>query len=438
MLNLKSLRKAAPEFFSQIRSRDGFKDVLKNSGWLFLDKGVRAVLGLLVGAWVARYLGPTQFGELSYYLAVIAVIQSVTTLGMDGVVVREIAKTPAGANAILATAFWMRLLTGIVCWTLVLIGFAITDPENKQGLWILGIVGASLLFQSSDVIDLWFQGTSQNKRGVYAKLSAYLLGNAIKVALIYLDAELMDFAIVVAVEAAFVSLALYVSYRFYPCKDSWIKNWILARQLITESWPYLLSVTSILIYMKADQIMIKEMLGEHELGLYSAVLPFATIWNVIPVIICAVLMPYLSRIRVESNNEFDRYLVYLFRSFWLISISLVLIINLASSFIIGTIYGSAYQEAIPILNIYILTIIPVFLGVAQNIWIINEGKARLLLLQTATGAAASIALNFIFISFWGLEGAAIAAVLSQFMSAVLTNLIFAKKLFMMQFGVAGS
>lgn len=438
MLNLKSFRKDASKFISQIQSWDSFEDALKNSGWLFLDKGIRAVLGLLVGAWIARYLGPSQFGELAYYLAIIAILQSVTTLGMDGVVVREIAKTPGMANSILGTALWMRLLAGIVCWILVLIGFAITNRADNQGLWILGIVGASLLFQSSDVIDLWFQGRSQNKRGVYAKLSAYLLGNAIKVALIYLGAELMAFAIVVAVEAVFVSIALYVSYRYYPCKDSWLKSWALARQLIAESWPYLLSVTSIMIYMRVDQIMIKEILGEYELGLYSAVLPFATVWNVMPMIICAVLMPYLSRTRVESKYDFDRYLMYLFRSFWLISIGLVLLINLCSAFIIGTIYGSAYQEAIPVLNIYILTIIPIFLGVAQNIWIVNERKANMLLLQTAVGAAASITLNFIFIPLWGLEGAAIAAVLSQFISAVLINLVIAKKLFMMQLGIAAS
>lgn len=438
MLSYESLKKMASGFSAQIQSSGGFKDILKNSGWLFLDKGVRAVLGLLVGAWVARYLGPSQFGELAYYLALIAIFQSITTLGMDGVVVREIAKIPARANFILGTVFWMRLLSGVVCWVFIFIGFAITGTGDKQGLWILGIVGASLIFQSSDVVDLWFQGTSQNKRGVYAKLSAYLLGNVIKVALIFLSAELMAFAIVVAVEAAFVSLAMYISYRFYPCKDGWHKSWALAKQLITESWPYLISVASIMIYMRIDQIMIKEMLGEYELGLFSAILPFSTVWNVVPVIICAVLLPYLSRKRAESIKDFDRYLVYLFRSFWVISICLVLLTNLGSSFVIGHIYGIAYQEAIPVLNIYILTVIPVFLGVAQNIWIINEGKANLLLLQTSLGAASSIALNFIFIPLWGLEGAAIAAVLSQCISAVLINLIFAKKLFMMQIGVPDS
>jgi len=434
MLSYDALKTMVSRIFAQIQSRGGFKDILKNSGWLFLDKGIRAALGLLVGAWIARYLGPSQFGELAYYLALIAIFQSITTLGMDGVVVREIAKTPTMANSILGTVFLMRLLSGTVCWIFIFISFAITGTGDKQGLWILGIVGASLIFQSSDVVDLWFQGTSQNKRGVYAKLSAYLLVNLIKVVLIFLGAELMAFAIVVTVEAAFVSLAMYISYRFYPCKDGWNKSWVLAKQLIIESWPYLISVASIMIYMRIDQIMIKEMLGEYELGLFSAVLPFSTVWNVVPVIICAVLLPYLSRKRVESIKDFDRYLVYLFRSFWVISIGLVLLTNLGSSFVIGHIYGIAYQEAIPVLNIYILTVIPVFLGVAQNIWIINEEKSHLALIQTLAGGVSSILLNLLFLPIWGIQGAAIAAVISYFISAVMSNLFFSRKLFMLQIG----
>jgi PST family polysaccharide transporter len=271
-------------------------------------------------------------------------------------------------------------------------------------------------------------------KGINFSIIVNLLGNAIKVALILLGAELMAFAVVVAVEAAFVSLALFVSYRYYPCKDGWLKSWILARQLMTESWPYLVSITSIMIYMRIDQIMIKEMLGEYELGLFSAVLPFATVWNVVPVIICAVLSPYLSRKRVDSREDFDKYLVYVFRSFWVISICLALLVNLCSTFVVGYIYGTAYVEAIPVLNIYILTLIPVFLGVAQNIWIINEGKSHLAFIQTLAGGISSILLNMFLLPLWGIQGAAIAAVISYFISSMIINLLFSKKLFMLQIG----
>lgn len=432
---LNALKLAALALVAELRSKVGLKDILNNSGWLFFDKAIRAVLGLFVGAWVARYLGPSQFGELSYYLALIAIFQSITTLGMDGIVVREIAKSPALANTILGTVFRMRFLAGIFCWFCVLLGFGLVDSENQEGLWILGIVGASLIFQSGDVVDLWFQGKSQNKRGVYAKLSAYLIANAIKVALIVLGAELMAFAIIAALEAALVALAMGISYAFYPSKNKWLHNWKLAKQLIVESWPYLISGISIMIYMRIDQVMIKEMLGEHQLGLFSAALPFASIWNVIPVTICAVLLPYMTRKKQESSEHFDRYLLYIFRSFWVIALGLILLINVFSHWLITQFYGEAYQEAISVLNIYIITLIPVFLGVGQNIWIINEGKSHLVLIQTVVGGISSVLLNLLFLPIWGIEGAAIAAVTSYFISAVIMNFIFSRALFMLQLGL---
>jgi PST family polysaccharide transporter len=56
---------------------------INNSGWLMFDKLIRLLLGLLVSAWVARYLGPAQYGELAYVLAYLAFFQAVAVLGMD-------------------------------------------------------------------------------------------------------------------------------------------------------------------------------------------------------------------------------------------------------------------------------------------------------------------------------------------------------------------
>jgi PST family polysaccharide transporter len=354
---------------------------------------------------------------------------------MDGIVVREIAKAPANEGVILGTVFWMRLLAGFIVWICILIGIVIIGPEDQQELWILGILGVSLVFQSGDVVDLWFQGKSQNKKGVYARLSAYLFANAIKILLIILKAKLIAFVTVVVLENVLVALAMYISYRNYPSKSKWQNSWALARQLFSESWPYLISGISIMTYMRIDQVMIKEILGKYELGLFSAITPFAAVWNVIPVIICAVLFPYMSRKKMESAEEFRRYLVYLFRLFWIISIALVIFTNLFSHFFVRKLYGDAYFESAYILNIYIFTIIPIFLGVAQNIWIVNEGRSNLLFLQTVVGAISSIVLNFSLIHLLGLEGAAIAAVFSQFISALLINLIFEKRLFRMQLGL---
>jgi len=143
----------------------------------------------------------------------------------------------------------------------------------------------------------------------------------------------------------------------------------------------------------------------------------------------------MTRKKQESSEHFDRYLAYLFRSFWVIALGLILLINVFSQWLITQFYGEAYQEAISVLNIYILTLIPVFLGVGQNIWIINEGKSHLVLIQTVVGGISSVLLNLLFLPIWGIEGAAIAAVTSYFISAVIMNFIFSRALFMLQLGL---
>ena len=63
--------------------------ILANIAWLFADKAVRMGVGLVVGVWVARYLGPGRFGELSFAVAFVALFGAGASLGLDGVVVRE-------------------------------------------------------------------------------------------------------------------------------------------------------------------------------------------------------------------------------------------------------------------------------------------------------------------------------------------------------------
>jgi O-antigen/teichoic acid export membrane protein len=418
-----------------LEGKQGLHSAIHNSGWIFFDKILRALLGLLVGAWVARYLGPSQFGELAYCIAFIGIFQSVTNLGLDGIVVREIANDPRRASITLGTTFHLRLLIGVASWTLALLIYGFTNSFTDQGIWIIALVGAGMIFQAADTVDLWFQGNSQSKRTVLAKVSAYLISNVIRVALILLEAPLMAFAVVIALEVALTAFALHFSYKQFPCNGIWQKHYPEAKKLLQESWPYLISGLSIMLYMRIDQIMIKSMLGERELGIYAAIIPISNLWNMIPVAICASIAPMFARKRVEGAEIFNALLVNMFRFFWALCLLVIAVTWLLSGFVVQLMYGQAYIEAIPVLNIYVLTCIPVFMGVGQGLWLLNERKSYLSPIQTVTGAVVSIITNLVCIPLWGIEGAAIAAVVAQLSSCFLINSIFARNLFAMQIGL---
>lgn len=419
----------------RLMGRINLHKALHNTSWLLFDKVLRALLGVGVGAWLARYLGPSQFGELAYCIAFISIFQAISNLGLDGIVVRELSRDKNKANMVLGTVLQMRLLVGCFCWILAVLIFYLFNRDDTHLIVLVIIVGGSLVFQAADTVDLWFQSQVQSRRTVLAKACAYIISNGIKIALILMHAPLIAFAIVVASEAAMNAFALFLSYRSYPCKGGWQIRTQISKTLLRESWPYIISGLSIMIYMRIDQIMIKNILNDAALGLYAAMLPLSNIWNVIPITICSSIAPIMARKKIQGDQHFDEALLFVFRSFWLISVSISFITIFFSPLLIQLLYGESYKEVSGVLNIYILTNIPIFLGVAQSLWLLNQRRSYISVIQTLSGAVISICGNLLLLPIFGLKGAAISAVTSQIFSAMLINGFFSKELFLMQMGI---
>jgi PST family polysaccharide transporter len=140
----------------RLQGRHTLLAILNNSGWLFLDKLLRLGLGVVVGAWVARYLGPSQFGELAYALAYIALFQAIANLGLDGITVRDLSQNKAEAHSLLGTVFALRLGVGVLCWLSAVIGMAWLNGPQDRSVVLTALVGSGLIFQAADTVDLWF------------------------------------------------------------------------------------------------------------------------------------------------------------------------------------------------------------------------------------------------------------------------------------------
>ncbi|WP_172567624.1 flippase [Vibrio fluvialis] len=425
--------KILPTKFSQrLSSNHSLLAAINNSGWLMFDKSIRLLLGLLVSAWVARYLGPTQFGELAYVLAYLAFFQAIALLGMDGIVVRDIAKNKNKAGEILGTACILRLTVGFSCWIIAIAGMALANGWQDRSVYITALAGASLIFQSADTIDLWFQSQSQSRRTVVAKLFAYLISNGFKILLILNGAPLIAFAAVMAVEVFLAAAALIFAYRKYSCDQRWQLTPHRSTKMLKESWPFILSGLSIIVYMRIDQLMIKEMLGQTELGIYAAVLPLAMLWSFIPMTLSVSFAPMVARAKQQGECEYWLCLSKIFRGFALLGWLICIPIFLLSSFIVNTLFGSAYSSGAQVLSIIIFTNLFINMGVAQSLWILNEGRSKLSLYKTCFGAIVCVILNYFLIPLLGITGAAISAVAAQLCSTVLANIFLCRNVFLLQ------
>lgn len=326
-----------------LAGRNNLHAAVHNSGWLLFDKLVRLMLGLLVGAWVARYLGPAQYGELAYALAYIAFFQTVSTLGLDSIVVRDLVIHPEREAQVLGTAFTLRFACGIFSWLVAVLGMAVISGWSDRSVLLVLLAGGSLVFQAADTVDLWFQSRSQSRRTVVAKLAAYLLSGGVKVALIVAEAPLAAFAAVLAFEAMSAALGLFFSYRRFRCSQPWRLVWVQGRQLLDESWPFILSGLSIMAYIRIDQIMIKEMLGERALGIYAVILPLSTFWQIIPTTFSVSLAPFIAKQRLADEAQYRKTIVLVFRAFFYLGV----FVALSTYFVSGSFLRKTSLDELP-------------------------------------------------------------------------------------------
>ncbi len=391
------------------------------------DKFLRLGMGLLVSAWVARYLGPSQYGELAYVLSFVVFFQVLSQLGLDGIAIRDLARDRESASAILGTVFRLRIITGFFCWLVAVGSMALFRPGDSSTLLLTAIVAGSLVFQAADTVDLWFQSQTQSKRTVLAKAISYLINSLFKISLILSKAPLLYFAIAGLAEIAMSAIALYVSYGRFPAPFKWAWDIAWGTRLLKESWPYILSGLAITIYMRIDQIMLREMLGTRELGIFSAALPFSTTWYFIPMMIAQSAGPSIAKKRQSDPAGYERAIDHLFSLMWWIMLPLCIAIALLSVPIIQLLYGVAYLESSNVLAVHCFANIPIALAVMQGIWIVNERKNMLSLAQTVIGAITNVGLNFFMITKYGALGAAVATVASHCVS-VFSTVVFAPQI----------
>ncbi|EKN6183778.1 flippase, partial [Yersinia enterocolitica] len=127
---------------------------LRNSGWLIFDKIASLTIGLWVGILLAKYLGPSNYGQIVYAVTYVTFFQTISILGLDSIVVRDLSNGVEKCSAIISTIFTARFLMSMVC-LIIAVSLAYNIMPDKR--LILSIISLNILFSVGSVFDLWFQ-----------------------------------------------------------------------------------------------------------------------------------------------------------------------------------------------------------------------------------------------------------------------------------------
>jgi O-antigen/teichoic acid export membrane protein len=406
--------------------------VLKNSFWLIFDQVIRMLFALIIGSWTARYLGKSNYGQISFVTSYLTLFQIICGLGLEAIVVRDLIKDKLDANKIIGSVFLMKLFFGFLFWLFSVIFIIFLYGYNDNTFILVTIAGLSLVFQSFSVIELWFQSNNKTFNIVIPKLIASIIINTLKVIFILNSASIYYFIALFSFEFFLSSILLTIALRKFPIQGKYYFDFPLSKRIMQDSWPFLVSAVSIYLYTRFDMFIIKKELGPSELGIYNAAITISTLLPILPMILLNVLNPILSKKKVESEELYQRQLRITFRVFGYLGIFFSVIVFFLSDIIVSILFGPDFEAASTVLKVHVFTNVFIYTGIAQNIWIVNENKGKLNVYKTLVGILFAITFNLILIPKFGVIGAAYSALIVQFVSSFLINSILAPKSFRLQ------
>jgi len=406
----------------RIEHRPNLLKIVDNIGWLFFDKILRMGVGLLIGVWIARYLGPEQFGLLNFTAALIGLFGALAAMGLQGIVVRDIVQNPACREDTLGSAALLQLLGGAAAYTLLLATVFYLRPQDVLSQLVAAILGAVVLLKAFEVAGYWFESQVQSKYTVWVQNAAFLIFAGIKAVLILTGASLISFAWAMLAEAFVVALAMTLALnRFGPPLSSLRISYRRCCALLKAGWPLMLSSIAVMIYMKIDQIMIGQMLGNDAVGIYSAAARISEIWYFIATAVAASVLPAILEAKKNNEAQYRQRLQALFDLMTWIAIIVALPVTFFATPLVTMLFGADYSEAGGVLAIHVWATVFVFLGVAGGNWFLAENQQLISLQRTALGAAVNVLLNIVLIPMLGVVGAAWATLISYAVAAMLSD-----------------
>lgn len=401
----------------------GFKRYFANTSWLMGHRILSMIVALFVGVYVARYLGPERFGLLSYAGSFVGLFTALATLGLDGIMVRELVKTPKRRDELLGTAFWLKAGGAVLMWIGIATAIPFTNNETQTNVFI-GIIAFGVIFQAFNIIDFNYQAEVKSKFVVYVQIVQLAVSSITKLVLVWISAPLVWFVCIFLLDAMILAVGLIAMYLKNTGKVwHWKWHWQTASVLLKDSWPLILSGMVISIYMKIDQVMIKEMLGAEQVGHYAAAVRLSEAWYFIPMAITSSVFPAIINAKKQSEVLYYKRLQKLYDLMVWLAVAIALPTTFLAPWVIKVLYGDAFLPAAGVLSIHIWAGVFVFLGVASGRWFLCENMQKEAFYRTFLGAICNIVLNIIMIPKYGIIGAALSTLISQSVAAYFYDIL---------------
>ena len=383
-----------------------------NAGWIIGGRVLNKILAFIVGILTVNYLGPSNYGLISYAASYTTFFASLCSLGINSVIIKDFVEHPKEQGEAIGTSLLMRAVSSMLSIIMIAGIVLVADRGERTTLAVVILCSLGLLFQIFDTLNCWFQSRLESKYPSTVAIFSYALVSAIRIILLIQKRNVYWFAAAASVEYFVTTLFLvgiYIKKRGPAPAVSFRKG----RDLLSRSSSFIIAGLMVSIYASVDKLMLRHMMDDSAVGNYAIAVSLSTTWAFVLSAIIDSLSPGIMKVHQENREQYERKNRRLYAIVFYVSCAVSFVICLFAEPIIHILYRSAYEGAIVSLRIVVWYTAFSYLGVARNTWVVCENKQKYLTGLYAAAALLNVVMNAFLIPVWGGAGAALASLITQ-------------------------
>ena len=392
--------------------------VAKNAAWIVGTHVVQSVLSVVISAFVARYLGTSNFGVITYATSLATFVIPLMKLGFNNILVQEIVNHPEREGKAVGTAMFFNILSSLLC-VIGITAFAfVANPGEKETVIVCFLYSLRLIFQAAEMLHFWYQAKYMSKYTSIISLASYFVVTGYKIFLLIAQKSVYWFAVISALDFALIAAGIFIVYQFKKTQKLEV-SFKLGKEMFQKSKHYILSAMMITVFTQTDKLMIKGMIDSSATGFYGAAAKWAVMAQFVFSAVIDSFRPWIFEGKKISDELFEHRLKMLYSFVAYLSLLQCVFMTIFARLIIWIVYGEAYMPAAGALQILVWYTLFSYLGSVRNIWVLAHDKQKYLWIINLSGAIANVILNVALIPFLGIYGASIASLVTQFVANII-------------------
>lgn len=347
------------------------------------------------------------------------------SLGIDSILTRELINHPDQEVSIMSTSFAMKFIGGLVGFLLNMLIFISYKEQSPENMLMMSLMASMLIFKSTEIADLFFKAKLEVKYSVIGRNSAFVIIALLKIYFVYNQFDLIYFVLTNSLEmligGVFVMSFYFKKGNRFRFK-SIDKNLVLS--FLKDGLPMALSSLMVMLYLRIDQVMLTDIKGNLENGIYATGVRMIDIVYFIPVALADSFFPGIVFSKKHEGEKYEKNIIGFYSIMTYLSIGIGIVTIIIAKPMMNLFFGSEFEGSGAVLQVFGLSVYSFFLSVATGRYLVAENYKKIILIRSFLGLGINVILNLLWIPEYGFMGAAYASFVSYFVPLIM--LVFFK------------